>query len=196
MSLPYPEERKYTELPKSEKRGLGDDPVPAPGHRADHVPANYRDVLGWGADLDPAVRPAYPKELPTDVTELRGPARTKQVPRVKIHQSIEQRDLPPVFGTACPPKGLSGLMRDYAYQFSEATNRHWITLLLADRVDVLENLVGDAFRGHPDHYVKEKGWGARIRYAEPQTKYLLFGAAAVGAVALGFFAVRALRDRD
>jgi ElaB/YqjD/DUF883 family membrane-anchored ribosome-binding protein len=30
-------------------------------------------------------------------------------------------------------------MRDYAYQFGEATNRHWVTLLAADRVNRVES---------------------------------------------------------
>ena len=36
----------------------------------------------------------------------------QQVARVKIHKSIEHGKLTPVFGTSCPPKGLSGLIRE------------------------------------------------------------------------------------
>jgi hypothetical protein len=35
--------------------------------------------------------------------------------------------------------GLSGLMRRMAYSTRETKMRHWMTLLLADRVDVLEH---------------------------------------------------------
>jgi len=45
----------------------------------------------------------------------------------------------PVFGTAQPPRGLSGLMRRGAYRVPEHRPSHWLLLLLADRVDVAEH---------------------------------------------------------
>src|SRR3954468_17267519 len=73
---PYPEERKWYDSPKSTKRALGDDPAPAPSHTRSHVPANYRDVNGWGVDLNN--RPMFPRELPSDVTTVRGEVRDWQ----------------------------------------------------------------------------------------------------------------------
>jgi hypothetical protein len=45
----------------------------------------------------------------------------------------------PVFGTAQPPQGLSGLMRRSAYRVPEHRPSHWLLLMLADRVDVAEH---------------------------------------------------------
>jgi hypothetical protein len=47
----------------------------------------------------------------------------------------------PVFGTAQPPRGLSGALRRRAYAIPEHRARHWALLLLADRVDVVETWV-------------------------------------------------------
>jgi hypothetical protein len=44
-----------------------------------------------------------------------------------------------VFSTALPPSGLSGVIRRIAYNIPESHARHWATLMLDDRVDVLEH---------------------------------------------------------
>jgi hypothetical protein len=47
-----------------------------------------------------------------------------------------------VYGTAVPPRGLSGVIRRIAYGVPDYKARRWALLLLADRVDVIEhNLV-------------------------------------------------------
>jgi hypothetical protein len=43
--------------------------------------------------------------------------------------------MPPVFGTAVPLHGLSGLVRRAAYRYPDHMMRHWTMLLFADRVD-------------------------------------------------------------
>src|SRR5690606_33916048 len=48
----------------------------------------------------------------------------------------------PVFGTAQPLHGLSGVLRTKAYSIPEHFPRHWLLLLVADRVDVLEGRLG------------------------------------------------------
>jgi hypothetical protein len=120
------------------KRTLGEDAVPAPGHSTAHLPADYKQINGWGADLDPKDRPSVPKELPSDVMTARGDVKHRQRPHTKVFRSNEHPDLTPVFGETIPPKGLSGLLRAYAFEFGEASNRHWLTLMLADRVQRVE----------------------------------------------------------
>lgn len=192
----YHERDKWTISDPGVKRALGDDPVPAKGHSAENVPQDYRSIPGWGVDLDPKNRPSYPKEYPSTVMNVRGDVGERQTPHVKVHQSLEHPDLPPVFGTSVPPHGLSGMMRDYAYQFSESSNRHWMTLIFADRVDMLEHLIGDVFRGKGDNYIAEKGWTAYWKYAPSRQKRMLtLGALALGAVAVGI-AVSKLREDD
>lgn len=186
-----------TEQSKRSKRTLGEDPAPAPGHNAQHVPRDYKTINGWGADLDPANRPAVPRELPSQVMTVRGDVKHRQVPRTRIHCSNEHPDLTPVFGESCPPHGLSGAIRDFAYQYGEATNRHWMTLMFADRVDIIESAIADLFRGKPDNYVREKGWSARFRYAKTDERShtaLWIGAGVVGAVVLGLVVANAMRE--
>jgi hypothetical protein len=113
-----------------------------------------------------------------------------------VHVSIEQPDLTPVFGASVPPHGLSGMLRDYAYQFGEASNRHWMTLILADRIDVAEHLIGDVFRGEGDNYIAERAWTTYLKYNPGRTKrWVTLGAIALGAIAIGV-AVSKSRDRD
>ncbi|MEA2491795.1 MAG: hypothetical protein QOH21_3587 [Acidobacteriota bacterium] len=192
------EEDLSTQEAARSRRSIGEDPVPAPSHSSRNVPSDFRQVNGWGADLDPANRPSYPKELPSDVMTVRGDVRAWQVPQDRVHLSNEHPNLTPVFGESVPPHGLSGLLRDYAFQFGEATNRHWMTLLLADRVDVFESLIGGLATGRPDRYIKEKGWGAKLKYADTNTlhrkKYVLVAGAVLGAIALGLVLNRAMAE--
>jgi hypothetical protein len=52
------------------------------------------------------------------------------------------KTFPPVFGTAVPPKGLSGLVRKAAYHWPDHYMRHWTMLLLSDRIDSWEHRLG------------------------------------------------------
>ena len=45
--------------------------------------------------------------------------------------------MPPVYGTAPPVGGVSGLVRAAAYRYPGHWTRHWMMLLLADRIDEL-----------------------------------------------------------
>ena len=122
-------------------------------------------IDGWGSDLDLARRPGVPRDKAPEIgVESLYPPIEQQVARVKIHKSNEHGRLTPVFGTTCPPRGLSGSIRDLAYLFSEGQLPHWLTLLLADRVNVVEGLVDDLRRGQPPNLVKELGLAAQWRY--------------------------------
>jgi hypothetical protein len=115
-------------------------------------------IPGWGVDLDPKDRPAVPKEnFNPAATGAHWDYPERQVAHVPREKSPEHQFLTPVFGTACPPKGLSGALRRYAYRYSEGRARHWLLLMLADRVDVLESAIGDALRGRPDNFIAEYG---------------------------------------
>jgi hypothetical protein len=177
------------------KRSRGEDVVPAPGHIGMDVATDFRQINGWGADLDPANRPSYPKELKSDVRSVRGEVRDWQVPHTKVHISNEQPNLTPTFGASVPSRGLSGLLRDYAYEYGEGTNRHWMTLVLADRVDMMESMITSALTGRPDHYIREKGWSAYVKYdPAAKRKLMTFGAVVLGAVAAGLVLQSVLSD--
>src|SRR5688500_13039961 len=75
-------------------------------------------IKGWGSDLDPASRPGVPMDkAPYVGVETLYPAFEQQIPRNKVHKSVEHGKLTPVFGNACPPRGVSGKIRDVAYRF-------------------------------------------------------------------------------
>lgn len=177
------------------KRSRGEDAAPAPGHSRGGVPDDYRQIKGWGVDLDPKNRPMVPREFPSDVNTARGPVTARQVPDTKIHVSNEQPDLTPVFGTSCPPQGLSGMLRDYAFEYGEGTNRHWMTLLLADRIDVIENLFIDAVRGKIGSAIGGNDRTVlRHTTAHHARAYSGLAATALGALAVGLLIRRAMRD--
>ena len=138
---------------------------------------------GWGADLDPAQRPAVPKEKPSSVQNVRGDeVPERMVPNIRIHKSVEHPDLTPVFGTSCPPRGISGALRDVAYRYSEGRLAHWMTLMLADRVDVLEGMAEDLAHGRIPDFFGEKGYDADPQKSRRRRDLLIAGGV-LGAVA-------------
>lgn len=115
-------------------------------------------IPGWGVDLDPKDRPAVPKENFTRDTGAHWDFPERQPEEWPRERSIEHKMLTPVFGTSCPPKGFSGAIRKYAYSgFSEGQTAHWMLLMAADRIDVLESSVGSLLHGKPDNPITETG---------------------------------------
>lgn len=94
-------------------------------------------IPGWGADLDPADRPAFPREQPGISTGAHWDLPEQQPLRGRTREkSVEHERLTPVFGTAQPLHGVSGALRRYAYDtYSEGQAAHWLLLIAADRVD-------------------------------------------------------------
>jgi hypothetical protein len=122
-------------------------------------------IHGWGADVDPANRPAVPMErTPPRLDNVHWDAPSQQEPTVKIYHSTERPGITPVFGTSTPPSGLSGMMRDLAFKYSENDLRHWLILLAADRVNVGEGLLSDLAHGHIPNIFAEMGMRAEWRY--------------------------------
>ena len=121
-------------------------------------------IAGWGVDLDPKNRPAVPKErFNPGGTGAHWDFPERQIPHYKREKSLEHKFLTPVFGTVCPPKGISGLIRRYAYTLSEGRASHWTLLMFADRVNVIEVMLRDLIRGRPDNFIKEYGLQAEIK---------------------------------
>jgi hypothetical protein len=115
-------------------------------------------IPGWGADLDPKDRPAFPREQPDLVSGAHWDFPERQPELMPRERSIEHKFLPPVFGTTCPPKGLSGVLRRYAYaRFSEARAAHWILLLASDRVDAVESHLASFLTLRPDNPITQTG---------------------------------------
>jgi hypothetical protein len=96
-------------------------------------------IEGRGVDADPRNRPGVPMETaPEPVAGAQVPIeQQKSDYPVLMHGGKQKR--PPVFGTAAPPKGLSGVIRKVAYKYPDHWARHWMMLLMADRVDSWEH---------------------------------------------------------
>ena len=83
------------------------------------------DVPGWGADLDPANRPAVPMErTPPRLDNVHWDEPAPQPRHVTVFHSNERPGMTPVFGSTVPPSGLSGKMRALAFRYSENVIRH------------------------------------------------------------------------
>ncbi|MFZ3395722.1 hypothetical protein TVH25_21015 [Rhodococcus sp. 7Tela_A2] len=126
-------------------------------------------IPGWGVDIDPADRPSVPKErFDPEASGARWTFPERQEERWPRERSVEHAFVTPVFGTACPPKGLSGMIRKYAYRrFSEGRAAHWLLLLGADRVDAVESHLRSFVSGRPDNLVTETGVRAEFTHNGP-----------------------------
>jgi hypothetical protein len=123
-------------------------------------------IPGWGSDLDPRDRPAVPKEKfdphPYGAVWDFPDRQSEKWPR---ERSIEHESLTPVFGTSCPPHGLSGAIRKLAYRrYSEGRASHWLLLIAADRVDTMESTARSFVSLHPDNPITETGILAEFKY--------------------------------
>lgn len=122
-------------------------------------------IPGWGVDLDPRDRPAVPKEnFIGNATGAHWDFPERQPELWPRERSIEHGMLPPVFGTSCPPRGLSGIIRRFAYRYGEGTSAHWLLLMGADRVDVVEHRVMGLLTGRPDNPFTESGIATELRH--------------------------------
>lgn len=94
-----------------------------------------------GADLGREERPGVPMEHEPRPLTATAPDHFEHMrPRRGLTHRAGQ-SMTPVFGTVQPLHGLSGLLRRMAYSTRETRARHWMMLLLADRVDVMEHRV-------------------------------------------------------
>lgn len=96
-----------------------------------------------GVDTEPERRPGVPMEHPPSQSMAAHWAEPSRQANADRHLHRVGLDRPtPIVGTAQPPRGLSGAMRRGAYRIPEHYARHWLLLLMADRVDVVEDRLG------------------------------------------------------
>ncbi|MES2901225.1 MAG: hypothetical protein V4723_15955 [Pseudomonadota bacterium] len=115
-------------------------------------------IQGWGADLDRSMRPAVPMEHSPprlDGAPLSPPPQQEE--NVEVFVSPERPGITPLFGTSTPPAGLSGLLRRMAYKMTENDIRHFMLLLLADRVNMVEGIGQDLMQGKVPNVLAEMG---------------------------------------
>lgn len=122
-------------------------------------------IPGWGADLDPADRPSYPRERTDLETGAHWDLPEQQPETSPRERSIEHERLTPVFGTAQPLHGPAGAIRRYAYErFSEGRAAHWLLLVAADRVDSTTAHLRSLATTRPDDPVTETGILSEARH--------------------------------
>lgn len=150
------QQTKEWEVPNSE----------ATGKSKDVMAERYAHIKGWGIDADPENEPTYPMKNYTgaDHERLNYERPTQQVKTVEVLHSTERPNVTAVFGTVTPPSGLSGQLRRHAFRYSEGNWNHWLTLLLADRVNAIEGIADDIRKGHFPNIIAERGWKAEWKY--------------------------------
>jgi hypothetical protein len=123
-------------------------------------------VKGWGIDANPKNDPTYPMKRRNN-GEHAGYSwqrPTQQRATVEVLHSNERPNLTAVFGTSTPPRGLSGMLRRWAFKYSESSYGHWLPLMAADRVGVVEGVLHDFTRGKVPNVFAERGWSAEWKH--------------------------------
>ena len=131
--------------------------------------ADMQRTPGQGLDADPRNDPTYPMR---DRSRADGPGMawvrpSLQPPSVEVLQSIEHNRRPAAFGTSTPPSGLSGVFRRAAFRYSESQWGHWLLLLLADRINVVEGVLADLSHGRVPNFLAERGIRSELQHNRP-----------------------------
>lgn len=149
-------------------------------------------VPGWGIDADVENDPTYPMRDRSQDDGLRSdwPRPDLQGQGVEVLQSIEHKRRPAVFGTSTPPSGLSGMIRRAAFGYSESHWLHWLMLMGADRINMVEGIVEDLAHGHVPNIPGEMGIAAAWKHDRSGTAIKVAAVAAVAAAAVVLLAPR------
>lgn len=123
-------------------------------------------IKGWSVDANPKNDPTYPMKSRNNGEHagLSWQRPPKQPVNVEVLHSNERPDVTAVFGTSTPPRALSGMLRRLAFRYSESSYGHWLPLMAADRIGVVEGYVEDLSRGHIPNVFAERGWAAEWKY--------------------------------
>ncbi len=128
-------------------------------------PIDPSTVTGWGVDADPENDPTYPyRDRSNDHGLMQTHKPTLQQSDTEILQSIEHTKRPAVFGTSTPPRWVSGMIRRVAFRWSESNWLHWLMLMGADRINVVEGVVEDIGRGKLPNIPAEMGIKSELRH--------------------------------
>ncbi|PRD48658.1 hypothetical protein [Sphingobacterium haloxyli] len=140
----------------------------------------YQHIIGWGIDANPLNEPTYPiKDEGVEKGEVSWERPEKQKVEVEVLYSNERPGLPAVVGETFPPQFISGRLRRYAFKYSESRYRHWLPLLIADRINELEGVVGDITKGRLPTVLAKREWKARWQHERKSlVRNVLIGALA------------------
>ena len=151
-------------------------------------------VKGWGVDADPKNDPTYPMKNRNN-GEHAGYTweRPTQQPRsVEVLHSNERPNVSATFGTSMPPVGLSGVIRREAFKYSENSYGHWVPLMLADRVGMIEGVLTDLVDGRVPNIFGEMGLKAEWKHNRKSLVTKIVVGAVIASVAVAYLR----RERD
>jgi len=154
-----------------------------------NTPIDPRQIKGWGVDADPENDPTYPMRNRMNITQDPTPKNRPdhlQPVDTEVLRSVERPNVSAVYGTPEPPTGLSGLIRRFAFRYTENEYLHWLPLILADRVNMVEGLVEDLAKGKLPNIWAEKGYDMDWKYKRSSLilKLSVLTALSAGAVVL------------
>ena len=109
---------------------------------------------------------------------------------VELLRSIERPKPSAVFGTSAPPSGLSGIIRRLAFRFSESEYGHWLPLLLADRINMVEGILDDLRHGRVPNLIEEMGLKSEWKYNRAGFTKKIAVTAAITAGIVAFMVMR------
>ena len=93
----------------------------------------------WGVDRDPSRRPGVPRmREPEPWPNTRYPPERQPGRSAVPKHGRPGKPFPPVFSTALPLRGVSGLVRHFAYRLPDHRPTHWLLMMLGDRVESFE----------------------------------------------------------
>jgi hypothetical protein len=99
-----------------------------------------------------------------------------------------------VIGTSTPPSGLSGVLRRAAFRWSESNWLHWLMLMGADRINVVEGVIDDLAHARIPNIPAEMGIRAELQHNKTGFAKKAAVVGLLSAVAVGLF-VRARSGR-
>lgn len=123
-------------------------------------------VKGWGIDANPKNDPTYPMKARNN-GEHKGYSwvrPTQQRSDVEVLHSNERPHVTAVYGTSTPPRGLSGMLRRFAFRYSESSYGHWLPLMAADRIGIVEGVLEDLSRARIPNVFVERGYRAEWKH--------------------------------
>jgi len=123
-------------------------------------------IKGWAIDANPKNDPTFPMRHRSGETtkSYDWPRPALQTANMEILHSNERPNLTAVFGTSSPLSGLSGMIRRFAFKYSEGKVIHWLSLLLADRVNVAEGVADDLGKGRVANLLCDRGIKAEWKH--------------------------------
>jgi len=123
-------------------------------------------VDGWNIDANRENDPTYPmRDVEGDRSKaVDWPQPALQDTDIEVLQSVEHVRRPAVFGTSTPPSGVSGALRRLAFKRSESDWWHWLLLIAADRINVVEGVFEDLAAGKLPNIPAEMGLRAELKH--------------------------------